>query len=74
MDREDIIKMAKEAGVKIHDQDQPYMEMLERFAALVAAHETERLRKIEAAARNLIAVKGRHPSEQAYKRLEEILK
>jgi hypothetical protein len=36
MDREDIIEMAKEAGMKIHDQDQPYLEMLERFAELVA--------------------------------------
>lgn len=31
------------------------------------------LRKIEAAARNLIAVKGRHHTEQAYQRLAAVL-
>ena len=36
--------------------------------------EIERLRKIEAAARNLLSVKGRHHTEQAYKRLEDALK
>ena len=36
--------------------------------------EIARLRKIEAAARNLLAVKGRHHTEQAYKRLDEVLK
>jgi hypothetical protein len=41
MDREDVIRLAKEVGMKIHDQDQPYMEMLEEYAALVAAHERE---------------------------------
>lgn len=39
-----------------------------------AADEIERLQKIEAAARNLIAVKGRYHTELAYKRLEEVLK
>jgi hypothetical protein len=38
------------------------------------ADEVERLCRIEAAAKNLIAVKGRHHSEMAYKRLEEELK
>ena len=42
--------------------------------ANAAADEIERLRKIEAAARNLLSVKGRHHTEQAYKRLEEALK
>ena len=36
--------------------------------------EIERLRAIEAAARNLLQVKGRHHTELAYKRLEEVLK
>lgn len=39
-----------------------------------AADRIERLEKIEAAALNLIAQKGRHNTEQAYKRLEEVLK
>lgn len=39
-----------------------------------AADEIERLRKIESAAKNLLAVKGRHHTEQAYKALEELLK
>ena len=39
-----------------------------------ALAEIEHLRKIEEAAKNLIAVKGRHHSEMAYKRLEDVLK
>lgn len=39
-----------------------------------AADELERLRTIEAAAKNLAAVKGRHHTEIAYKRLEATLK
>jgi hypothetical protein len=42
--------------------------------ALVAMWKVERLLEIEKAARNLISVKGRHHSEQAYKQLEEVLK
>ena len=34
----------------------------------------QKLRKIEEAAQNLLSVKGRHHTEQAYKRLEEVLK
>jgi len=34
----------------------------------------QKLRKIEEAARNLLSVKGRHHTEQAYKRLEDSLK
>jgi archaellum component FlaC len=34
----------------------------------------QKLRKIEEAARNLLAVKGRHHTEQAYQRLEDALK
>ena len=44
-------------------------------AALSAAErELDRLRTIEAAARNLAKVKGRHNSEIAYNRLMEALK
>ena len=44
-------------------------------AALSAAErEVQRLRTIEAAARNLAKVKGRHHSEQAYQQLERVLK
>lgn len=41
--------------------------------ALLAANEIDRLRKIEAAARNLVAQKGRHHTEQAYQRLAALL-
>ena len=36
--------------------------------------EVERLRRIESAAKNLIAQKGRHNTEIAYKRLEDVIK
>ena len=39
-----------------------------------AADEIERLHKIEAAAKNLTAQKGRHNTEQAYRKLEEAMK
>ena len=39
-----------------------------------AADEIERLRLIEAAAWELIAQKGRHHTEIAYKKLEEVLR
>jgi hypothetical protein len=48
MTREDIIEMAREAGMVVHDQDQPYMEMLERFAQLVKQHvQIEQMPKFE---------------------------
>ena len=46
MSLDDVVRLAREAGMKIHDQDQPYMEMLERFAALVAAAEREACAKV----------------------------
>jgi len=47
VDRDDIIKMAKEAGIK-QAIETPHLLMvheLERFAALVAAHERDRICK-----------------------------
>lgn len=45
MTREDIIRMARESGVsKPWDQEPVKWETLERFAALVAAAERERLK------------------------------
>ena len=46
MDREDIIRMAREAGFEVYETDVWitdgwWTEELERFAALVAAHERE---------------------------------
>ncbi len=51
MDRDDIIKMAREAGFEINSLGWTYTqgflsEHLERFAALVAAHEREACAKI----------------------------
>lgn len=39
-----------------------------------AADEIEKLRRIRDAAQNLLTVKGRHHTEQAYKMLEEVMK
>ena len=46
MDREEIIRMAREAGFEVYGTDVWitdgwWLEELERFAALVAAHERE---------------------------------
>ena len=46
MDREEIIRMAREAGFQVYETDVWitdgwWLEELERFAALVAAHERE---------------------------------
>ena len=43
MNREDIIRMAREAGLFVHKEVQPE---LERFAALVAAAEREACAKV----------------------------
>jgi hypothetical protein len=46
MNREDIIRMARQAGLDLYINDvteEPYAIRLERFAALVAAHERERI-------------------------------
>ena len=45
-----------------------------RKVAMVLSGEVRRLRTVEIAAHNLIAQKGRHNTEIAYKRLEEALK
>jgi hypothetical protein len=41
MDREDIIKLAREAGFNPVSYTGANLELFERFAALVAAHERE---------------------------------
>jgi len=41
MTREDVIRMAREAGLHLYVNDlteEPYVNIVERFAALVAAH------------------------------------
>lgn len=52
-----------------------WTDVANRSASLFgrAADEIERLRKIEAAALNLVSVKGRHHTEQAYKALAQAL-
>jgi hypothetical protein len=44
MNRDDIIRMAQEAGFESHDAIINYPKELQRFAALVAAAERERLK------------------------------
>ncbi len=46
MDRDDIIRMAREAGVFSGANEKVFSESLERFAALVAANEREQSAKV----------------------------
>ena len=49
MDREEIIRMAREAGFDPHDMSDDFtcnLVDIERFAALVAAHEREACAKV----------------------------
>jgi len=46
MTKEEIIRMAREAGVFSGANEKVFSESLERFAALVAAHEREECAKI----------------------------
>jgi hypothetical protein len=46
MTREDIIRMAREAGLTVCRDEWVFGEMLERFAALVAAAEREACARI----------------------------
>jgi hypothetical protein len=49
VDRDDIIKMAREAGATVssfHGRFVMYPDDIERFAALVAAHEREMCAKV----------------------------
>jgi hypothetical protein len=48
MDREEIIRMAREAGLLTEGEAwvSPYQEAMEHFAALVAAHEREACAKV----------------------------
>jgi hypothetical protein len=46
VDREDIIRMAREAGVYLAHTELTLMTGLERFANLVAAHEREECAKL----------------------------
>lgn len=48
------------------------IKFLETIAGMT--DEIERLRKIESAARNLVAQKGRHHTEQAYEQLAALIK
>ena len=41
MNREDIIRMARDAGIDDHESDWIFWNAIERFAALVAAAERE---------------------------------
>jgi hypothetical protein len=46
MNRDDVLRMAREAGFVCHRDEYLFGEMLERFAALVAAHEREECAKV----------------------------
>lgn len=47
MNREDIIRMAREAGMTVCRDEWVFGEMLERFADLVATAEREAIEKID---------------------------
>lgn len=67
----DIVKEMR--GFEIdHEPDGWPAVRMRQVSAL--CDEVERLREIESAAKNLIAQKGRHNTEIAYKRLEDVLK
>ena len=85
MDEKEIIEAARKAGVAKYGLGWTAWEgQLERFARLIEAKTLERAAKagelidwaIEVcdAAKNLVAQKGRHNTEIAYKRLEEAVK
>lgn len=42
MTQDEIIRMAREAGLQASDLDTMFWQVMERFAALVAAHEREK--------------------------------
>ena len=46
--RDDIIRMAREAGFTPQREERLFTEMLERFAALVAAAERKRIKELNA--------------------------
>ena len=46
MNRDDVIRMAREAGMTVCRDEWVFGEMLERFAALVAAAEREALEQV----------------------------
>ena len=53
VNREDIIRMAREAGMVVVDDQYSLLPFLERFAALVAAAEREACAKVCEAERRL---------------------
>jgi hypothetical protein len=65
----------------VYDQQAEIERLRKEVAALTIPGEVrvdpdyfQKLRKIEEAAQNLLSVKGRHHTEQAYKKLEDALK
>jgi len=56
------------------DNDAEYIAAANPATVLALLDEIDKLRTIEAAARNLVKVKGRHHSEQAMNQLLEALK
>ena len=67
----DIVKEMR--GFEIdHEPDGWPAVRMRQVSAL--CDEVERLRRIESAAKNLIEQKGRHNTEIAYKRLEDVIK
>jgi hypothetical protein len=48
MTQDEVIAMAREAGLTVCRDEWVFGEMLERFAQLVAAHERDQTKKVEA--------------------------
>lgn len=67
---EEAIEFADEwsRGMTLHEGSQGW-----RVVCLLLAEEVRRLTQVEAAARNLVKVKGRYHTEQAYKALAALL-
>ena len=69
VDRVDIIRLAREAGLHLYVNDmtaEPYANIVERFAALVAAAEREACAKV---CENLAKDRGMfHPDDEDFKK------
>ncbi len=68
-EQERHIRELEEEVARLKDRQHNYEAMFRDITA-----ENDRLAEIEAAAKNLLQVKGRHHTVEAYLRLEEVMK
>ena len=68
-----VVPTLQQSELSNMDVDAAYISAANPATVLQLLDEIDRLRTIEAAARNLAKVKGRHHSEQAYQKMVEVL-